>query len=804
MRCFLSDLRFAARTLGRSRGFTIAAVLTISVGIGANAAIFSVVDALLVRPLRFADPDRLVVVWEKNIPRQRLDNVVSPGNFIHWREQSGRVFERLAAVSMFRITLTGVGEPEELPVQFVTSDLFPMLGVPAAHGRWLVPEEDRPETRVAMLSHALWTRRFNADPAIVGRPITLNASHYTVVGVMPRGFSFLDRDTALWIPIGFTPESRTPRGRWLIVAGRLRPGVSVAQAQGDMDVITSRLTATFPAFNTGWASNVVLLQRQMVGRLRPALLTLVAAVAAVLLIACANVANLLLARGASRQRELAVRAALGAGRWRLVQQLLAESLALAFIGATAGLVMAWGGVMALRSAAEAGVSIPRADGIALNMRVVLFTAGLSVLTAALFGLAPAFVAARLNLQGSLKEGARTGGSRSAGRARSALVVTEIAVALVLLAGAGLLVRSFTRVLDIDPGFRPDRTLSAKISLPGLRYETPEKSIRFFDTLVARLSGLPGVRAVGGVSFLPMTGVGAATSYTVVGRPAPALGQEPVCDVRVATGNYFAAMGVPLVAGRLFDDRDSAPKTRRVIINETMARQHWPNESPVGRHVIVSWNDKGPDEIVGVVGDMRLEGLETTPRAAVYFPPGRFAYPWTTLVVRSSTDPSSLSVSIGREVRALDPELPVADVRLMDTVVSRSVAERRLVMNILTGFAAVAALLAAIGVYGVMAYAVTQRTREIGVRVALGARPRDIASLVLRRALMLTGVGVVIGAAGALAVTRYMTALLFETRPTDATVFATVAATLVAVALLASLFPSRAATRVDPLNALRAE
>jgi putative ABC transport system permease protein len=804
VRGLLSDLRFAFRTLARSRAFTVAALLTIALGIGANAAIFSVVDALLLRPLPFPDPERLVVVWEKNIPRNRLDNVVSPGNYIHWTEQA-RTFERMAAVSMtFRTSITGGGEPEELPVQFVTSSLFPMVGVPPLHGRWLLPEEDRPETQVVVLGHAFWTRRFGSDASIVNRAITLNGRPYTVVGVMPPGFAFLDRDVTMWIPVGFSAEARTPRGRWLIVGARLKPGVTVAQAQADMDAITGRLTAQFPEFNTGWASNVVPLQRQMVGRVRPALLTLVAAVGAVLLIACANVANLLLARGASRQRELAVRAALGAGRGRLVRQLLAESLALASLGAAAGLLLAWWGVAALRVAADAGVALPRANEIALDGRVVLFAVGLSVLTAVLFGLAPALAAAGLDLHGALKDGGRAGDAARGGRLRSVFVVVEVALALVLLAGAGLLIRSFARLLDVNPGFRPEQTLSAKVSLPGVKYDNDEKVIRFFDDLMRRLEALPGVRAAGGVSFLPLTGLAAATGFEIVGRPKPPLGEGPVCDVRVATGHYFSAMDIPLIAGRVFDEGDSREKTRLVIINQTMARQYWPDESPLGRRIVVSWNDPGPDEIVGVVGDVHHYGLETAPRPMIYWPPGRFAYPWTAVVVRGTRDPTSLVPAIVREVHAMDSNLPVADVRTLDTVVSRSVAERRLVMAILAGFAAMAATLAAIGIYGVMAYAVAQRTREIGVRMALGARSRDILRLVLGRALALAGVGVAIGAVAALALTRFMTMLLFDTEPTDPAVFAAVAAGLVLVAIAASLLPGRSAARVDPLVALRAE
>jgi putative ABC transport system permease protein len=809
---FLTDLRFAARGLARNRGFTAAALLTLAIGIGANAAIFSVLDALLLKPLPYPDPERLVVIWEKNIPRQRMDNVVSPGNFIHWREQA-RVFERMAGIgqaSFFRMSLTSNGEPEELPAQAVTADFFPILGVQPAHGRWFTPDEDRPAPpgqpnvgRVTILSHSLWTRRFGADPAIVGKAITLNGNPFTVVGIMPPQFFFIERDAALWVTIGLSAEARTPRGRWMLVTARLKPDATIAKAQTEMDTIMARLTTQFPEFNTGWGANVVPLHQQVVGRVRPAVLTLGAAVGAVLLIACANVANLLLARGASRRRELAVRAALGAGRGRLMRQLLAESLSLAALGAAAGLLLAWWGIATFRAAAEAGFALPRAHEIALSWRVVLFTAALALVTSILFGLVPALAASRLDLQNSLKDGARADDVRG-GRLRNLLVVAEIAVALVLLAGAGLLIRSFARLVDVDPGFRAEHALSAKISIPTVRYDDVGKRIRFFDELVRRVEGIPGVRAAGGVSFLPLAGPAAATNFDIVGREKPPLGQNHVCEVRVATGNYFAAMGIPHLAGRLFDERDSREKTRTVIINQAMAKQFWPNESPLGRSIVVGWNDEGPDEIVGVVGDIRHATLETASRPMIYFPPGRFAYPWIALVLRAEGDPAAIGPSLVKTVHAMDPALPVANLQPMTTVVARSVAERRMIMAILAGFAVVAAILAAIGIYGVLAYSVAQRTREIGVRMALGARPRDIARLVVSRAFALTAIGAVIGAAGAYLLTRFMTSLLYDTTPTEPAVFAAVISGVLAVTLAASLIPGRAAARVDPLVALRAE
>ena len=801
----MRDIRFAVQSLLRNPGFAAAALVTLALGIGGNTAIFTVVNALLLKPLPYADPDRLAIVWEHNVARQKRDNVVSPGNYIHWREQA-RSFEQLAGASPnFRGTLSGGGrEPEELPLQLVSANLFPMLGVRPALGRWFRPEEDRAPRSVVIVSHRLWQRRFNGDPGIIDRPITLNGEGVAVAGVMPEGFNLIFRDIDIWAPLALPETARTPRGRWMIVLGRLKPGVTLAEAQTEMDTIHGRLAQQFAEFNTGWKTTVVPIDEQLTGLVRPALLILLGAVGCVLLIACANVANLLLARGTARRREVAIRCALGAARGRIVRQLLTESLLLSIVGGALGLALAWWGVAALRHVVAATIPLfPRLDEIAVNPGVLAFTALVSVTTGAIFGLAPAFVASRADLQESLREGGRSGTARES-LARSSFVVAQVALALVLLAGAGLLIRSFVRLLNVDPGFDPRHALTAKVTLSGDAYEEDARTRAFFNELLDRIGRAPRVTAAGGVSFLPMTGLAAATGFEVVGREKAPLGAGPVADVRVISGDYFGAMAVPLLAGRAFEPREQREKANVVIINETMARQHWPGESPIGKKVVISWNTDEPDEIVGVVGDERVADLESTVRPIVYWPQGRFAYPWSTLVVRTEGDPWNAAAIVRRAVQAIDPGVPIADVRPLEDVVSRSVAQRRLTMLLLAVFAGVALTLAAVGIYGVMAYVVAQRTREMGVRLALGASRGAVLRLVMGRAMRLAAGGVAIGSVAAYLLTRYMTALLFQTEPGDPFVLALVAGVLLLAAAIASYVPGRSATRVDPLTALRAE
>src|SRR5688500_7334920 len=800
MHNWLSDLRYGTRLLLRTPGFTVIALATLAIGIGANTAIFSVVNTLLLQRLPYGEPERLVVVCVHNVPRDRKHNVGSHGNYLHWRELN-QAFEDIAAVGMaFNLTLTGVGEPVELPFQYVTANFFPIVGVQPALGRPFTAEEDRPNSRVVVISDRLWRTRLNADPAILSNGITLQGERYTVTGVMPPGFSFLDKTVDLWVAVGFSAQARTPRGRWLATVAKLKPGVTHADAQRDMSRVAEEMTRRFPDFNTGWTARVVPLREQMTGDIKPALLVLLGAVAFVLLIACANVANLLLARATARGRELAVRAALGAGRARIMRQLLAESLLLAVAGGAAGLLLAWWLVRLLRVYVTGAVPVQRLDAVSIDGVVLVFTLAAALLSGLVFGLLPAFAASGQALTESLKEGGRTGSSSRGGRTRATLVVAEIALALVLLVGAGLLVRSFARLTNVDAGFEADQTLSMRVSLPGARYPEAAQRTQFYRDLVQRIAGLPGVQSIGAISFLPLTGLGSATSYEVVGRPTP-LGQEPVTDVRVITGEYFKSLGVPLLRGRLFDENTPSDTTNKIIVNETLARAHWPDDDPIGKRIKISWRDNIEDEVIGVVGDVRMADLNTAARPAIYWPHAREAYGSMTLTVRGTTDPTNAIRAILRE---RDPDLALADVRSMDDVVARSVAQRRITMILLGIFAGAALVLAAIGIYGVIAYTVTQRTQEIGIRVALGAQRADVLRMIVRSAVVLAVVGVMIGAAGAVFLTRLMRDLLFGVEPFDLTTFGSVALLLTAVALLASYIPGRRATRVDPIIALRGE
>jgi putative ABC transport system permease protein len=803
MRDLIQDVRYAARLLLRSPGFTFVAVAALALGIGVNTAVFSVVDTLLLRPLPYADADKLAVVWEHNIPRDRRNNVTSPGNFIHWRELN-QSFQELSAISTtFRTTLTGAGDAVELPVQYISGTLFGVLGVKPALGRDFTPQEDAPNVAAVTISDRLWRQRFGADPTIVNRTIMLNGRPNPVVGVMSPGFSILDKSVDVWSTVGFAPAARTPRGRWIGVIGRVKDGVSMAQAQEDMARVHTELTRRFPDFNSGWTANVVPLRQQLTGEVRPALFVMLGAVGFVLLIACANVGNLVLARATARQRELAVRAALGAARGRLIRQLLAESMLLSLLGAAAGLVLAWSATIALRTTVAERLPIARLEQVGIDGKVLLFTLAAALVSAFIFGIAPALTSAGVKLTDTLKDGGRSGSAARGARIRSAFVVLEMALALVLLVGAGLLMRSFVTLLRVDPGFDSSRTMTVKVSIPTLKYTNAAQQQAFFTQLFERLDALPGVTAAGGTSFLPMNGLGSATGFWVVGKPKPPRGQDLVTDVRVVTHNYFQAMGVPLLRGRAFDTRDMGTGVRRVIVNQTLARKHFPGEDPVGKSIIVSWNDEGADEIVGVVGDVRQD-LDTPPREMIYWPPGRFTYPFMTIAIRTAADPRGVGPAAVAALRDIDPNVAPADIETMEEIVSDSVAQRRLTMLLLSIFAGLALVLAAVGIYGVIGYSVSQRTQEIGIRMALGAPRASVMRMVVGQAMTLACIGLAAGAVAASLLTRLMEKLLFGVTPYDPLTFAAVSALLALVAAIAASVPGLRATRVDPVIALRAE
>ena len=799
----LSDLRFAARLLRKAPGFTAIAVAAIALGIGANTAIFSVVDGVLLKSLPYRDPDGIVIVWERNIPRGRETNSAGPANFLAWRDEN-HVFEQMAAVTpTFGANLTGAGDPAEVRTQMVNAEFFSILGVNPELGRPITREEDDADSSVVVISHRLWQQRLRGAD-VVGHQITLNGRGQTVVGVMPAGFYFLDRTVDVWYPIGFTAASREPRGRSLTPIARLKPGVSVAQAQAEMDTIAARLTARWPQFDTGWGINVRPIEQQITGEVRPALVILLGAVGFVLLIACANVANLLLARATGRRRELAVRAALGASRHRLIRQMLAESLLLAAAGGIAGFALAWGGVRFLTANLGDQIAFPRIDAIGVDARVLAFTALIALVSGIVFGFDPALTSAAINLTDALKEGGRSGSAGRTGKLRSAFVVIEVALALVLLVGAGLLLRSFARLMSTDPGFRPDHVMTMQLTLPGAKYQGLPPRTQFWHSLLDRIRNLPGATSAGTVSFLPMNGLGSATSFEVVGQPKPPLGQGPSATIKVIDGDYFTVLGIPLLRGRLFSEREQQTENHYAVVSDTLARQMFPNQNPIGQRLLVSWNGTGPDEIIGVVGDTKMVSIDEQISPAIYYPYSRTPYTSETVVVRTAGNPAAVASSLVQAVREIDPDLPVSHMRSMEDVIARSLAQRRIVMLLLAVFAAVALVLATVGIYGVMSYMVSQRTQEIGIRMALGADRGGVIAMVLTHALRLAVIGLAAGCAAAFALTGLLRTMLYDVTPTDPMTFAGVAAILLAVAAVATAVPAMRATRIDPLTALKAE
>ncbi|HWS90077.1 MAG TPA: ABC transporter permease [Pyrinomonadaceae bacterium] len=807
----LQDVKFGARTLMKNRGFTLVAVLTLAVGIGANTAIFSVVEAVLLRPLPYDNADRVVMLWEHNRVRNRPRNVVNPGNLMDWRDQSGS-FEEVAAFVDQRYNLTGAGEPEEVAGQAATPNLFKLLGARPALGRTLLAgDEAEGGENVAVISHGLWQRRFGGSPDVLGRTLSLGGNPVTVVGVMPPDFRWFVKENSLtgkpaelWVPMALTEQQRTERrGRYLSAVALLKPGVTVEQAQSELDTVTARLEAQYE-IDKGWGGSVVPLREQLAGEIRPALLVLLGAVACVLLIACVNVANLQMARAAGRRKEIALRAALGAGRLRLIRQLLTESLLLAAAGGALGLLLAHWCVEAL--VALGPQNLLGAGQAGVNPMVLLFTLGVTLLTGLAFGVVPAVETSRLNLSESLKESSRGDvGAGRAGRVRAVLVVAETGLALVLLVGAGLMVRSFQRLQAVDPGFDPSNLLTMRLMLPQTKYPEDARKVEFFRRVTEQLRALPGVSSASAVSALPFADIGSATSFTVEGRPALPPGQRQGTDVRVADEHYFRTMNIPVISGRTFTEQEAVENRRVAVVNEAMVRKYFPGEDPLGKRVLVNMGTNPvPTEIVGVVGDARYDKLDGELRPMVYWTPPQLAYSSMWLVVRTAGDPAALGPAAVREIQAVDREQPVADVRTMEGWLAESTARARFGTLLLGAFACTALLLAAVGLYGVLSYSVTQRRNEIGIRMALGAQARDVLKLMVGQGMRLVLVGVVLGLAGALALTRVMSGLLYDVAATDPPTFAANALLLMAVSLAACYIPARRATRVDPATALRRE
>ena len=814
METLWQDLRQGARSLFKQPTFTIVAVIALALGIGANTAIFSVVHAVLLQSLPYRDADRLMMVWEMKRPDTKGQNVINMGNFFDWKEQN-RVFEDLAAFFDTTANLRSGGDPEEIPAQIATANLFNILGVTPILGRTFTPDDGKPgQPRVVALSFGLWQRRFGGDPQIIGRKLILNMfdiNEVTVIGVMPADFNWYVKTGSntrkiaeMWAPWQVGEQTRLRRGRFASAVARLKPGVTYEQSQAEMNSIGSRLEQQYNEFNANWGVNVVPLRRQFTGEIRLALLALLGAVGMVLLIACANVANLLLVRAAGRQREVAVRAALGAGRGRIIRQLLTESLLLAGLGGLAGLTLAWRGADLLVSLAPP--DLLNLSQVKINAAVLGFTLGISLLTGVIFGLAPAFEATRLNLTESLKEGGKNiGGSIRSQRLRNSLVVLEIALALVLLISAGLLIRSFARLQGVDPGFNAQNVLTMRVSLPRSKYDNDQKRVNFFRQAVAQMQLLPGVESACAVSFLPFAAPHSGTGVDIEGRPKLPPGQGLTTGVMVSDMNYFRAMQIPLKRGRLFTDQEAAEMRHVVVVNEAFARVNFPGEDPLGKRVVIYMkNDNQPCEIIGVVGDSKHMNLDAEVRPMSYWPHPELAYPGMTFVIRTKGEPTVVVGAARNVIRALDPEQPVADVRSMESLIGTSVARARFNTLLLAIFAVVALLLAGVGIYGVMAYSVAQRTHEIGVRMALGARATDVLRLVVRRGMTLALAGVAIGVAASFAMTQLMKTLLFNVSVTDPLTFVGVPLLLAFVALLACLIPARRAAKVDPMVALRYE
>lgn len=800
MDTLIKDIRYGLRGLWKRPGFTAVALITLALGIGANTAIFSLINAVLIRPLPFPEPDRLVWTFG-NIRNGGNRASVSPLDYLDYRHEN-HTFEQFAAMISVPISanLTGGGEPERLAAAGVTGNFFQALGVQPALGRtFQLDNEKAGNDQVVMISHALWQQRFGGDAGIINRKITLDDKSFDIVGVMPRDFDF-PASTQIWVPLNFDaqPGLKQRKAHFLRPIGRLKTGVSLAQAQADTDTVARRLEAAYPDTDTGWNLRLVPLREQLVGNVRSTLYILLGAVGFVLLIACANVANLLMAHAASRRREIALRTALGAGRWRIARQMITESVMLALFGGALGTLLAIWGVQGL--VALSGDNIPSTAQVKIDLTVLVFTLATSVITGVLFGLAPTLHTMRMNLSETLKEGGRTGESGHRNRTRSLLVIFETAVAVMLLVGAGLLIRSLVRLQGTNPGFDSSNVLTMRIDLPQQRYSTPESRSSFWEQFQSRVGAIPGVETVGLVSELPLSGQPNDMPYTVEGRAAGAPDQAFDNDFRRINRDYFRALRIPFLRGRNFTPQEVREGAKLLVISESLAQQTFPNEEPLGKRLVMAAGNQ-PFEIVGIVGDVRHGSLAAPALPAMYMPALESG---ENVVIRARGDSAALAAAVRREVVAIDPNQPIARVRTMDEWLARAVAGPRYRTGLFGLFAGLALALSAVGIYGVMSYSVSQRTREIGVRMALGARRLSVLGLVLRQGMVLVLIGVAIGLAGAFALTRVIGSLLFNVGTRDPATFTGVAVVLAAVAFLACYVPARRATKVDPMVALRYE
>ncbi|HEY8188963.1 MAG TPA: ABC transporter permease [Pyrinomonadaceae bacterium] len=812
MENFWQDVRYGMRMLLKAPSISIVATIALALGIGANTAIFSVVNAVLLRPLPFANSDQLMNVWETDSVRGYVRGSSSYPNFVDWREQN-HVFERMASYHTGDFIITGRGESTRLQGAVVNADLFPLLGVSPVIGRGFLPDEDKPGEggRVVILSQGLFQKRFNSDPNVVNQSVVLDGKNYTIVGVMPGTFQFpVQNDPVdLWTTVALDREGEDPiteeRGaHYMAVIGRLKPGVSKEQAQAEMTSISARLEQQYPDKNLHKSTKVEPTLEALVAAVRPALLILLGAVGCVLLIACANVANLLLARAMTRHKEMAIRSALGASRLRVVRQLLTESVLLSLAGGALGLVLAvWWSDLLVTLGKE---NIPRALQVGLDWRVLGFTLLVSVFTGLVFGLVPALHSSKTELTESLKEGGRAGESARRNRTRGVLIVSELAIAVVLLVGAGLLIQSLWRLRQVNPGFESQNLLTFVVGIPDVRYPT-DKQARFYHDLVTRIESLPGVRSAGSVIPLPLSGDMFSISFETEGRPV-AKGDQPSSDFFSIEPGYFKTLGVSILKGRDFNERDNKDAPAVIIVNQAFARKFFPNEDVIGKRIrpgISTYTDKPKmREIVGLVSDVRNRNLSSELRAGYFVPAAQVPFNQMTLIVRTTNDPHSLITAVQNEVHSMDPELPVFSVKTMDEYISATVAAPRFNTTLLVIFASVALILTVVGLYGVMSYSVAQRTNEIGIRMALGAQTRDVLQLIVSQGFKLVLLGLAIGLVGAVALTRVIASLLFGVTAKDPLTFAAVTVLLAFVAFVACYIPARRATRLDPLKALRYE
>jgi predicted permease len=807
MRNIWQDLKYAFRVLRKNPGFALGAIIVLALGIGANSAIFSVVNAVLLRPLPYTDAERIAMVYhvppQKSFPGMKIF-AVSPANYLDWKSQSS-AFDAMSIFHGTTMTVTGNDQPEAVPGIVVSSEFFQVFGAAPLMGRTFNPDEDTDgHGNVVVLTYPFWQNHFGADPNVIGKNLAFNGQPYSIIGVMPARFHFPDQGE-YFVPLGWTDKDRAVRNNhnYLVIA-RLKRGVSLQQAQAEMNTISSRLEQAYPEDDKGWGATVVPLREDLVGDVRPALLVLLGAVAFVLLIACANVANLVLAKTLGRRKEIAIRTALGAGWRRVMQQMLAETLLLAVAGGMLGLLVAHGGVRLI--VAFFGDKLPQTGAVGLDTKVLGFTLAISILSGVIAGLAPAWRLARTNVNEALKQGTGRTDADSGGRVtRNILVVCEVGMSLVLLVGAGLMIRTLWALHNVTPGVDPHNVLTFRVTLPREKYPKPEQQLNFYKQLVERTRSLPGVESVGTIDALPFTNDGSTQPIAIEGRPAVEFAMQPEVAVRTISPGYLRALRIPILAGRDFSETDTVDSPDAIVISESMAREFWPNENPIGKRLTLSFYPGKVREVIGVAGDVKFRGLDSRKSlATVYVPLAQITFWNQAMVVRTSGDPASAASAMAAAVHQRDSDQPLRDVRTMDDILADSLSQQRFSMLLLASFAGLALVLAAVGIYSVLAYAVRQRQREIGIRMALGAQLDDVLRMVIVEGMRPALIGVALGLAGAFALKRAISSLIFGVSESDPLTFLSVSVLLAMVALVASILPAYRATKVDPMRALREE